>query len=97
MQLASIGGVNAARGLSPSLSPRLTHRPVTELDIYWFDMPRAGAWQYRIDDLGWENSPTTTAVGDNKLHKLTVAQPVARRLLIRGFDGGRPCSPQSRA
>jgi len=71
--------------------------PVTELDIYWFDMPGAGAWQYRIDDRGWENSPTTTAVGDNKLHKLTVAQPVARRLLIPGFDGVRPSSPQSRA
>jgi hypothetical protein len=37
---------------------------VTEVDIYWFDMPGAGARQYSIDDRGWENSPTTTAVGE---------------------------------
>ncbi|HEY5076801.1 MAG TPA: hypothetical protein VIJ48_04800 [Acidimicrobiia bacterium] len=64
---------------------------VTEFDIYWFDMPGAGAWQYLIDDRPWENNPAIAAVGDNKLHKLTVAEPVDRRLLIRGFDGARPC------
>jgi lysophospholipase L1-like esterase len=71
------------------LKPAATQ--VTEFDIYWFDMPGAGAWQYRIDDRGWENNPATAAVGDNKLHKLTISEPVARRLLIRGFDGARPC------
>ncbi|HEY5170444.1 MAG TPA: SGNH/GDSL hydrolase family protein, partial [Acidimicrobiia bacterium] len=63
---------------------------VTELDIYWFDMPGAGAWQYCIDDRKWQNGPATAA-GDNKLHKLTLTEPVAKRLLIRGFDGTRPC------
>jgi lysophospholipase L1-like esterase len=65
--------------------------PVRAFDLYWFQMPGAGDWQYRVDDGQWRNRGGGATLADNRLHKLCIAEEVSQRVAIRGFDGVRPC------
>nr|MDP9332413.1 hypothetical protein [Actinomycetota bacterium] len=60
-------------------------------DLYWFQMPGIGDWQYRVDDGAWRNVGAPPGAPDNKLHRLFVGQHVRRRVEIRGHDGDNPC------
>ena len=68
-----------------------TAMTVRGFDLYWFQMPGAGDWQYRVDDGEWHNSGACAALVDDRLHKLCIAEEVSQRVAIRGFDGARPC------
>ncbi|MDQ1454609.1 MAG: hypothetical protein QOH28_229 [Actinomycetota bacterium] len=60
-------------------------------DLYWFQMPGIGDWQYRVDDDQWRNVGAPAGTGENKLHRLFVRQHVRSRVEIRGHDGNNPC------
>ncbi len=64
---------------------------VASFDLYWFHMPGTGDWQFRIDDGRWQRSGAPISPADNALHKISVQQPIARTLDVRGFDGVAPC------
>ncbi|MDQ1449852.1 MAG: hypothetical protein QOC79_2823 [Actinomycetota bacterium] len=60
-------------------------------DLYWFQMPGIGKWQFRVDDGPWRNVGAPPGAADNKLHRLFVSQHVRRRVEVRGHDGDNPC------
>ncbi len=64
---------------------------VARFDLYWFEMPDTGDWQYRIDDGTCKSGGASVATADNRLHRLSVEEPISTRVEIRGFDGTRPC------
>ena len=60
-------------------------------DLYWLHMPGTGDWQYRVDGGKWQRSGVRSSAADNGLHKLSIEQPITKKLDIRGFDGSSPC------
>ena len=68
-----------------------TGEPATGFELYWFHMPGAGNWQYRVDAGPWTNMGQPLGAADNKLHKFYVPRPVHARVEIRAYDGRRAC------
>ena len=64
---------------------------VAGFDLYWFHMRGTGDWQYRVDGRSWTHSRACAANADNRLHRLSVAEPVATKVEVRGHDGKGCC------
>jgi hypothetical protein len=64
---------------------------VAAFDLYWFDMPGIGNWQFRIDEGEWVNIGAAPAERDRRLLVRHVAQAVHERVEIRASDGRAPC------
>lgn len=60
-------------------------------DLYCFDHPDTGRWQYRVDDGPWTAAVGAVAIGDHGLQRVRVDAPVRERVVIRGHDGSAPC------
>jgi lysophospholipase L1-like esterase len=64
---------------------------VSGFDLYWFGMPGAGNWQYRVDGGAWTNMNQLLTSTANKLHKFYVARAVHTSVQIRAYNGSAPC------
>jgi hypothetical protein len=64
---------------------------VGALDIYCFEHPHAGRWQYRVDDEPWTAVVAAAPAGGRGLRRVRVDGPVRERVVIRGHDGAQPC------
>jgi lysophospholipase L1-like esterase len=69
--------------------PSLT---VSAFDLYWFAMPGAGNWQYRVDGGAWTNMNQTLTSSANQLRKFYVPRAVHSSVQIRAHDGTAPCT-----
>jgi len=64
---------------------------VAGFDLYWFFMPGAGNWQYRVDGGAWTNMAQPLGAADAKLHKFYVPKPVQSSVQIRAYNGAANC------
>jgi hypothetical protein len=64
---------------------------VAGFDLYWFFMPGAGNWQYRVDAGAWTNMGQPLTSPDSKLHSFFVPRPVHSSVQIRAFNGIANC------
>jgi hypothetical protein len=64
---------------------------VGAFEVYWFDKPDMGRWQYRVDEGPWTSVGEPLRSTDNVLHRAFVGERVHSRIQIRGHDGSKPC------
>lgn len=59
-------------------------------ELYSFDVPGAGRWQYRVDGDAWRSPREARATGTN-LTRVLVRESVTDRVEVRGSEGDKPC------
>jgi hypothetical protein len=64
---------------------------VGAFEVYAFDVPGAGRWQYRVDGAAWR-SPREARETGAKLNRIVVRKSVTDRVELRGYDGEKPCT-----
>ncbi len=64
---------------------------VGAFELYAFDVPEVGRWQYRVDGIAWR-SPREARETGGKLNRILVRTRVTDRVELRGYDGEKPCT-----
>ncbi len=64
---------------------------VAAFDVYCFDVPGLGNWQFRVDEGPWRNAGPFEPIHETRLRRLAIREPVQSRVQVRGFDGTAPC------
>jgi lysophospholipase L1-like esterase len=85
-------GIRSIGGSATTLTwTKPSNVSVAGFDLYWFNAPNAGNWQYRVDNGAWLNMNQTRPSADNKLYKFYVGRPMQSSVQIRAHNGTAAC------